>query len=83
MTEQEWQRCEQPSLMLEEGCPKVAARKHRLFACACCRRLWDLLSDPRSRRAVEVSEAYADRMCTKEDLVAAHREADAAETANN
>jgi hypothetical protein len=36
-------------------------RKRRLFACGLCRRIWDWLWHPASRRAVEVSEQYADR----------------------
>jgi hypothetical protein len=36
------------------------ARQWQLFLCACARRVWHLLGDARSRRAVEVGEAYAD-----------------------
>jgi hypothetical protein len=50
-------------------------RKHRLFACACCRRLWDHLPDERSRKAIEASEAYADGKIDKKALTQARRAA--------
>jgi hypothetical protein len=43
-------------------------RKLHLFACACCRRLWQVLPDERSRNAVEICERYVDGQARKKEL---------------
>ena len=47
--------------MLEFLHGRVSERKLRLFACACCRRMWHLLIDERSRRAIENTEQWLDK----------------------
>ena len=50
----------------------------RLFACWCLRQVWHLLTDERSRTAIEVAERYAVGDATHDDLKAAARSAAAA-----
>lgn len=68
MIEEEWlvETDLQKMLFLLHG--RVSDRRLRLFACACCRRVWHLLNDGRSRRAIEVVERYADEQADDEDL---------------
>jgi hypothetical protein len=60
MTEAEWLACEGPYPMLEWLGDRMSVRKLRLFACGCCRQVWTVLTDPRSRQAVELAERFAD-----------------------
>ena len=65
MDEREWLAGADPKAMLEHldrvfRSPTAWARKTRLFAAGCCRQVWHILDDERSRRAVEVAEWYAD-----------------------
>jgi hypothetical protein len=50
-------------------------RRSRLFGCAAVRSVWSLLHDPRSRKAVEVAERYADGLATFEELLQAESDA--------
>jgi hypothetical protein len=68
VTEMEWLACADPGPMLEFLRGSASDRKLRLFACACCRAVWDSLAPQRSRRAVETAEEYADGLATEHDL---------------
>ena len=70
MTEGQWITCTEPVKMLaflrEAGVG--GERKQRLFAAACCRRVWGLL-DQIGNQAVEVAEQSADGTASVEELV--------------
>jgi hypothetical protein len=75
MTETEWLACTDPEPMLEFLRGRGGDRKLRLFAAACCRRIWSLLPDKRGRRAVEAVEAFADGLAARGALGAAREAA--------
>jgi hypothetical protein len=79
MTETDWLRADEPTLMVRYLELKVRRqrRKLRLFACACCRRIWHVFTDERSQQAVEASERYADKLIERGELSTAHRNANA------
>jgi hypothetical protein len=72
--EAEWLACTDPTPMLEYLRGKASDRRLRLFACACVRRAWRMLTDT-GRQAVEAAEAYADGTIGREPLGAARRAA--------
>jgi hypothetical protein len=75
MTEAEWLECTDPRKMLEFLRGKASERKLRLFACACCRHIWDLLTDARSRTAIDVAEQFADGFANPQALLEASNSA--------
>ncbi len=64
MTEEEWFR------EIRSRLNRVSARKARLFAAACCRRVWDLMTDDRHRAAVVAFEHFADGTMTEAEYQA-------------
>jgi hypothetical protein len=73
MTPDEWDACTEPHKMLlflrESG--RASERRLRLFTCACCRRIWPLLTNSRDRRGVEVAELHADGRATSQEVLQA------------
>lgn len=75
MTEAEWQLSQDPAHMLVRLGANASERKLRLFAAACCRGVWHLLPDARSRRAVEAAERRAEGAADAAELEVARVEA--------
>ncbi|HEY7427668.1 MAG TPA: hypothetical protein VH682_25780 [Gemmataceae bacterium] len=70
MTEAEWLECTGPQKMLEFLEDKASDRKRRLFACACCQRIENILTD-RGREAVVAAQRFADGSIDRNELHAA------------
>ena len=79
MDEEQWLACPDPQALLDFLRTQAPdERKLRLFACACCRRVWHLASSRRSLEAVDTVERYLDRLPGGERLPAAQAGAAAA-----
>jgi hypothetical protein len=59
VTEAEWMRSSDLSAMLDALGGEVSDSKLRLFACACCRRIWDVIDSDLHRRVVAYAEWFA------------------------
>jgi hypothetical protein len=68
MTEQEWLNCEDPLDLDPAYWRRQTDRQFWLYYCACFRRIWHLLTDERSRCAVEALERHADGQIAEADL---------------
>jgi hypothetical protein len=60
MTEAEWITTKLPLYMLREYPARWSERKARLFWCACLRRVWNLVTDERTRRLMRLMENLPD-----------------------
>jgi hypothetical protein len=74
MTEAEWLACEDSGTMLAFLRGPARDRKLRLFAAACARLVWNQISEPKWRKAVEIGEQFADGLVTSECREAASRD---------
>jgi hypothetical protein len=71
MTEQEWLACGDPEPMWEFVCGTKGDRKLRLLIVGLYREIWDFLSHPLSRQAIEVAEQYGDGQASEDERVEA------------
>jgi hypothetical protein len=69
MTESKWLSATDPRGMLNFLRSRISERKQRLFACACCRRIWQvLLLDPDACACIERVERFADGAADKSEF---------------
>ncbi|QJW96618.1 hypothetical protein FTUN_4175 [Frigoriglobus tundricola] len=68
MDSESWEQSRNLQKMIRSVDPRQCDRKLRLFAVACCRRVWDLITDPAAKRLVELTEQFADGAIDREAL---------------
>jgi hypothetical protein len=75
VTEADWRSSTDIAAMLAflRATGAASDRKLRLFAVACCWRVWHILRGKRGRRAVKLAERFADGEVVWSALAAAHR----------
>jgi hypothetical protein len=73
LSEEEWLTAPHPDALLGPLQDHLSARKLRLFACACCRRVPLLATEPSWEAAVAVAEAFADGLASRAELAAARQ----------
>jgi len=77
MTESEWLAGADPEAMVAFLRGKASDRKVRLFAVACCRRVWGSLEHEEFRDAVQKAESFADGVADRDEMLKAHGKASA------
>jgi hypothetical protein len=75
MNAHQWPACTDPAPMLAHLRPHASDRQWRLFAVACCRRVWRWLDEDAVRNAVAVAERFADARASATDLAFARTRA--------
>lgn len=77
MDEHQWLTAPDPHAMLNflRSSGHLRERKARLFAVACCRRIWHLLKDERSRKVIELAERQSDALFDHTALAVAYDDA--------
>jgi hypothetical protein len=75
MTDTEWNTAVDPGAMLERFVDDPYKAELGIFGCACCRRVWTLLSDERLTHGVEVREQYERGLVSEEEVRKAARDA--------
>src|SRR5262245_10046591 len=75
MDEALWLASEDPAAMLSWLEGRCSDRKLRLFACACCRVIGQLIKDPLCCQAVEAAEQHADGLMSAEEMDTIHEAA--------
>jgi hypothetical protein len=68
MTEAEWLECDDWALMQPHFGARATVRVLRLFACACCRTISHLFTEPQLIESVEVAERFADGSASDDEL---------------
>jgi hypothetical protein len=68
MKEEVWLASTDPKKLLKYLHRHAGERKRRLFAVACCYRIWHLLAEERSQHALRTAEDYADGSVLPERL---------------